>query len=153
MSPSRLTPVAGLIVLTLGACGEGQDGASESAAADDPAQIRAAIQRVWNDVYDASRAGDGERVCRHATARYARGLVAAAGGKTCAEAARNAGRLVKDAVPAGAAPRYSAFTTSGARARIRVTLPAEGGPLRNDVRFRLVDGEWRVDGDSGLDAQ
>jgi hypothetical protein len=152
MSISRLAPLVGLIALTLTGCGEDKGRTQDSAAATGAAQVRLEIERVWNDVYDASRAGDGKRVCSHATPRYARRLVAAAGGDTCAAAARNAGRIVKDAVPVGAAPKYSSFSTSGDRATIRVTLPAQDGPLRNTVRFRLVDGEWRVDGDSGVDA-
>lgn len=152
MSILRIAPLGGLIALTLTGCGEDKGRAENSGAATGAAQVRVKIERVWNDVYDASRAGDGKRVCSHATPRYARRLVIAAGGDTCAEAARNAGRIIKDAVPVGASPKYSSFSTRGDRATIHVTLPTQDGSLRNTVRFRLVDGEWRVDRDSGVDA-
>jgi hypothetical protein len=151
MSRPRCATLACLLVLTSTGCADGK-GSTDSGADAGPAQIRAAVERVWNDVYDASRAGDGRRLCRHMTAQYARRLIADVEARTCAEAARYTARVVNDAVPADAKPRYSSFATHGGRARIHVTLAAREGPLRNTVRFRLVEREWKVDGDSGTDA-
>ncbi len=150
MSRIRVVTVTSLVVLTATGCA-GQGG-SDAAAAPGPAKVRADVERVWNAVYDAARAGDGKRFCGHVTSRYARRLIAATGKRSCAEAGRAAGKAVSDAVTADAKPSYSSFSTSGHRATILVTLPTDEGPLRNRVRFRLADREWKVDGDSGLDA-
>jgi len=147
VSTLRLATIAGLCAATLAACGVSQASTASGPAAG-AKKIRADVMRVWDGMYDASRQGDGKRFCRHATAKYARGLAASTETDTCAEAVRTIGRYVREAVPAGARPRYSRFSTRGKRASIRVTLSIDGGPLRNDVRFRFVDGEWKVDGDS-----
>jgi hypothetical protein len=137
----------------LAGCGETESSSSEPTAGegDSPAQIKAAVERVWTDVYDASRAGDGARVCSHATARYARRLIAVSGGNSCAQAASRAGKVGRDFVPAGVRPRYSSFATHADRASILVTLRTGGEALRNRVRFRLVDRAWKLDGDSAVD--
>ncbi len=149
----RLAVLAALVALIVSGCGDEQPSTSAAPGTADPEQIRAEIERVWNDVLDALGAADGERICRHTTPRYARELIAAAGGETCAEAARKTARLLGDASPAGATPRYSRFSTTDDRATIHVTLPTEAGPLRNVVQFRFVDGRWNVDRESGLTAQ
>jgi hypothetical protein len=150
----RATVLVGLAALTTVGCGDsgrGSEPASGENASSD--QIRRDVERVWDDVYDASRAGDGPRLCGHTTPAYARRLVAAVGGKSCADAAGRAGKLVRDAVSGDAKPRYSSFSTKGRSATIRVTLPTADGPLRNRVRFRLVGRAWKVDGESGVDSK
>lgn len=149
----RSAALAGLLALAVAGCGETENSSSEpaSGAGDSPAQIKAAVERVWTDVYDASRAGDGARVCSHATARYARRLIAVSGGNGCAQAARRAGKVGSAFVPASVRPRYSQFATHADRASILVTLRAGEEALRNRVRFRLVDRAWKVDGDSAVD--
>ncbi|HUR85560.1 MAG TPA: hypothetical protein VMY78_09455 [Solirubrobacteraceae bacterium] len=149
----RLAVLAALVALIVSGCGEEQPSTSAAPGAADREQTRDEIERVWTDVLDALRAADGERLCRHATAKYARELIAAAGGATCAEAARKTASLLGDASPADATPRYSRFSTKGDRATIHVALPTDDGPLRNVVQFRFVDGRWNVDRDSGLSAQ
>lgn len=149
----RPAALPGLIALALAGCGEGGGSDADPASgASGPAQIKAEIERVWTDVYDASRAGDGARVCRHATARYARRLITVSGGDSCAQAARSAGKVGRDFVPAGVRPRYSSFATKGDHASILVTLGSGKDVLRNRVRFRRVDRVWKVDGDSAVDA-
>jgi hypothetical protein len=138
--------------IALGSCGDDNGGGGKAAApttaGGDSQAIRAEVQRVWNDVYAASRVGDGQRACRHATANYVRDLMASAQAKTCEKAVRSASKLLKK-LPAGAHPKYSSFSTTGQTARIRATLTTNEGPFKNDVTFRYVDDQWKVDGESG----
>jgi hypothetical protein len=149
----RLAVAAALVALIVSGCGDEPASTSAAPGTADREQIRAEIEHVWSDVLDALRAGDGARLCRHTTTKYARGLISAAGGHTCAEAARKTAALLGDAALGDATPRFSKFSTKGERATIHVTLPSDDGPLRNVVQFRFVDGQWKVDRDSGLDAQ
>jgi hypothetical protein len=147
----RCAALAGLIALTLAGCGGGDsDPAAEDAT---PAQVRAEVQRVWSDVIDATRAGDGARFCGHATPRYTRKFVSEFGTTTCVEATRRAAKLVNETLTDDAKPRFSQFSTRGDRATIHVTLPTEDVPAKDTVRFLRVGGEWKVDGESALDAQ
>lgn len=149
----RLAVLAVLVALVVSGCGDEQPSTSAAPGTADRQQIRTEIERVWNDVLDALRAADGGRLCRHTTTKYARELIAAAGGETCAEAARKTAMLLRDGSPADATPRYSRFSTRGDRATIHVTLTSDEGRLRNVVQFRFVDGRWKVDRESGLNAQ
>lgn len=147
MSTLRLATTAALCGATLAACAVSQ--ASSASGPDaSPKKTQADVVRIWDVMYSASRKGDGKRFCRHATARYGRALADSAEEDTCADAVRTIGRYVREAVPADVRPRYSRFSVRGKRASIRVTLSADDGPLRNDVRFRFVNGAWKVDGDS-----
>ena len=155
--------VAAVVLATaLASCG-GDDGAGGTSpparsaggtpppaatAGGDRQQIRAEVERVFDDVYAASRAGDGEKVCRNVTARHARALVAAFSGDTCEEAVRNARRSARGA-SLSARPRYSAFSTDGRTARIRATVSNGRRRFNTDLTFRYVDGGWKVDRSAG----
>ena len=149
---ARCAVLAVVLATALASCGgdDGAGGASPPArTADvDRQQIRAEVERVFDDVYAASRAGDGEKVCRNVTARHARALVAAFSGDTCEEAVRNARRSARGA-SLSARPRYSAFSTDGRTARIRATVSNGRRRFNTDLTFRYVDGGWKVDRSAG----